>query len=303
MNEPHSKEYFGEYRDLWWNSDFLTLMANRLRLSEVKEVLDVGSGLGHWLSVLLPFLHPTAKIIGVDADPIWVREAPDRITALFGKEVSSRVSFIQGDAQDLNLPQESFDLVTCQTLLMHLDRPELALQGMKNALRKNGTILCVEPENLINFFNISSATEDLDPSEVGTLYEFWLRYERGRKSLGKGRNSVGTFIPQLLAETGFESINAHLNDKCFPMYSPYTASHQKTLIAQHLQWRSSASGLWDKKQVQAYALAGGATPTFFEMAWLILEKSHDIYHAQLKKGSLSAAGGGLTYLFSAQKKE
>jgi hypothetical protein len=31
----------GDWRDLWWNQDFLELMAVRWRLSDVRSVLDV----------------------------------------------------------------------------------------------------------------------------------------------------------------------------------------------------------------------------------------------------------------------
>lgn len=57
---PHSKQYFNDTRDFWWNKDFLQLMANRLCLKDVQKVLDVGCGQGHWGLLLLPFLHPAA---------------------------------------------------------------------------------------------------------------------------------------------------------------------------------------------------------------------------------------------------
>ena len=38
----------GEWRDIWWNQDFLELMARRCRVENVSSVLDVGCGAGHW---------------------------------------------------------------------------------------------------------------------------------------------------------------------------------------------------------------------------------------------------------------
>ncbi len=40
----HSEEYFGDFRDYWYNLDFLELMAKRWELENVKTLLDVGCG-------------------------------------------------------------------------------------------------------------------------------------------------------------------------------------------------------------------------------------------------------------------
>src|SRR5215471_21826965 len=46
--DSHSAEYFGDTRDYWWNLDFLELIGKRLSFDHVQDVLDVGSGVGHW---------------------------------------------------------------------------------------------------------------------------------------------------------------------------------------------------------------------------------------------------------------
>ena len=63
--KPHSAEYFGEYRDFWWNSDFLKLMANRLQLDQAKTVLDVGCGIGHWGQILAPVLPKDVRHVNI----------------------------------------------------------------------------------------------------------------------------------------------------------------------------------------------------------------------------------------------
>jgi trans-aconitate methyltransferase len=71
--QPHSAEYLGEQRDFWWNPDFLRLMARRWRLSDVRAVLDVGCGLGHWGRLLASLLPARAAILGIDREPAWIR--------------------------------------------------------------------------------------------------------------------------------------------------------------------------------------------------------------------------------------
>ena len=51
MNETdakgHSEECFGDFRDFWYNRDFLELMAKRWELTSVKLLLYVGCGQCH----------------------------------------------------------------------------------------------------------------------------------------------------------------------------------------------------------------------------------------------------------------
>ncbi len=49
---------------------------------------------------------------------------------------------------EIPLPDESVDMAMCQTLLMHLKKPEKALQEMKRILKPGGIIMCKEPDNL-----------------------------------------------------------------------------------------------------------------------------------------------------------
>src|SRR5215510_6888703 len=79
--DSHSAEYFGDTRDYWWNLDFLELMAKRLSLDRVQDVLDVGCGVGHWGQLLAKVLPRRARVQGVDRDPLWVEKAGARATA------------------------------------------------------------------------------------------------------------------------------------------------------------------------------------------------------------------------------
>ena len=76
--EAHSAEYFGDTRDYWWNPDYIELTGRRLSFDKVRDVLDVGCGVGHWAQVLAPALPVEAKVIGVDRDPFWIEKANER---------------------------------------------------------------------------------------------------------------------------------------------------------------------------------------------------------------------------------
>ena len=73
----HSEEYFGDYRDYWYNFDFLELMAKRWELNKVNSILDVGCGQCHWTKLISTFLNPGTIIKAVDNDPKWTKENDD----------------------------------------------------------------------------------------------------------------------------------------------------------------------------------------------------------------------------------
>lgn len=77
----HSAEHFGDTRDHWWNLDFLRLMAKRWRLDAVRDVLDVGCGIGHWGMLLASVMPEHARVTGIDREPSWVERAGARVVA------------------------------------------------------------------------------------------------------------------------------------------------------------------------------------------------------------------------------
>src|SRR5438445_69408 len=138
----HSAECFGEQRDFWWHRDFLDLMAARWRLREASSLADIGCGLCHWSRLLYPYLRAPARFAGVDRKARWVAEAPEHFRRAFPKVAPGSITFHQGDAARLPLPDNSFDVATCQTLLMHLAPPPAALR--RNVLWGGGNGTCFE---------------------------------------------------------------------------------------------------------------------------------------------------------------
>ena len=113
-NYPHSARYFNEARDFWWNKDFLQLMATRLCLQDVHSILDAGCGQGHWGLLLLPFLHPDARLVGVEPEEKWRLAARERARQ---DGFAGRTEFVDGTTEKLPFADSSFDMVTCQTFV------------------------------------------------------------------------------------------------------------------------------------------------------------------------------------------
>jgi 2-polyprenyl-3-methyl-5-hydroxy-6-metoxy-1,4-benzoquinol methylase len=101
------------------------------------RVADLGCGVGMTTQLLAQMVGPAGEVVGVDFSGAQVEEA----RALLPTEMSN-VSFVEASATDTGLVRESFDLVYCRFLLIHLPDPELALREMFELLKPNGILVC-----------------------------------------------------------------------------------------------------------------------------------------------------------------
>src|SRR5262245_9423130 len=123
-----------DWRDTWWHQDTLDLMAERLRLDEARSVLDVGCGAGHWGQRISTLLCEGAPIVGVDHEPGFLQDARSRAARF----PAARFEYREGCAEVLPFEDDTFDLVTCQTVLIHVADAEAALREMIRVTRPGG---------------------------------------------------------------------------------------------------------------------------------------------------------------------
>lgn len=112
------------------------------RLNKNDIILDLGCGEGFLIS-LLPQIN---RIVGIDISQIALKKA---------KKILNNKPNIQlkwGDAQKLNIPNESFDKIFCSETLEHLPNPRKAMKEIHRLLKKDGlAIISVPDEKRIQF--------------------------------------------------------------------------------------------------------------------------------------------------------
>lgn len=297
QEKPHSAEYFGEQRDFWWNSDFVALMAGRWRLSEARTILDAGCGLGHWGRVLAPFLSPEAVVTGVDREPEWVLKAAEIAKA----RGLTRFGYRQGDANGLPFADAAFDLVTCQTLLIHVPDPRTTLREFLRVLKPGGLLVLSEPNNLANSLVRDSENFNGDISVLTAAVRLQALCERGKAALGLGNNSIGDLLPALLHEAGLLDLQAYLSDKATLTLPGRSTPEQAAALAQAEDWLSRDFWIWDKDETESYFRAGGGKPEEFPGLWENAMAYQRRSHAAAKEGRLCAVGAGFQYLMSGRK--
>jgi len=296
--KPHSAEYFGDQRDFWWNRDFIDLMAKRWQLAEARTVLDVGSGVGHWSRVLAPFLSPDAALTGLEREPKWVAEAQWRAQAA---GLSGRLRYQQGDALALPFADDSFDLVTCQTLLIHLPDARAGLVEMLRVLKPGGLLAVAEPNNFGSAFILGS-TRFGDPLEaLLRLAGLQIACERGKAALGEGHNSIGELLPGFFSELGLTGLQVYQSDRATWLVPPYETASEQANLRQSLEWDERDFHLWGHDETRRYFLAGGGQASQFDSLWAETRATDQRIAAALRARTEHQAGGGAHYLVSGRK--
>lgn len=293
----HSAEYFGDTRDHWWNRDFLELMARRWELDRAREVLDVGCGVGHWGRLLARVLPAGARVTGVDRDPFWVERATERAAA----EDLTTFRYEVGSVERLPFPDSSFDLVTCQTVLIHVPDIKAALAEMIRVAKPGGMVAVVEPNNAASSLILDGAAFHAPVDEIIALSRFQLMCERGKAALGEGNNSAGELMPGMFAASGLADIRVYLNDKASPLLPPYEGPGQRALAEEITDFARRDFGIWSLEDTRRYFLASGGLEADFEPLWSLALAAAKRSAEAIARGTFTHAGGSIAYLVSGRK--
>lgn len=103
---------------------------------ENKDILEIGCGRGGGLAFLTRLLKPSSAV-GIDRDATAV----DFCNKFWGKP---GLSFIQGDAQAISLPDNSFDVIINVESCHRYDDMNRFLAEVKRLLRPNGIFLLTD---------------------------------------------------------------------------------------------------------------------------------------------------------------
>ncbi|MEO1260758.1 MAG: class I SAM-dependent methyltransferase [Bacteroidota bacterium] len=293
----------GDWRDTWWNDEFLGMMARQWKLEQVQSVLDVGCGVGHWGQRLMRHLSAETHLHGIDPEAEWVKGAHERATKL---GIGNRSTYQVGAAESLPFADESFDMVTCQTVLIHVEDMDAAIKEMIRVLKPGGLFLCAEPNNLGSTAGSFVDRPLLDWSQISDLLELEYRCTQGKFKVGQGHQSAGQVIPAALLACGWKDIHVNTNNQCALLAPPYTDLGAKNFVQLMRDTYNSGAAMvlgGTRENCQRFYLAGGGDPdkfsNFWDLARLHLQKKIE----KIDEGTYVSPGGYIHYLVWGHKEQ
>jgi ubiquinone/menaquinone biosynthesis C-methylase UbiE len=114
-------------------------MAALLQPRVGQRILDLGCGTGDDARALARLVAPGGEVVGVDNSEVMLAEARRRAVGL-----SLSLQYRLGDAQRLDLPDDTFDGARTERTFMHLEAPERALAEMVRVCRPGGKVVVFE---------------------------------------------------------------------------------------------------------------------------------------------------------------
>lgn len=134
-------------REIW-----LDLILSNAPDKERLDVLDLGTGPGFFSIILALEGH---RAVGIDASPLMLETARENARAC-----GANAEFLQMNIQELDFPDNSFDLLVCRNVTWTLYEPEKAYAEWKRVLRPGGRLLIFDA-NWYNHFFDETVMEDM----------------------------------------------------------------------------------------------------------------------------------------------
>jgi len=101
-------------------------------LKEGMRVADFGCGVGAVTRMLAEMVGPAGHVTGVDINRAQLAEA----STFCEQNGLKNTTFVEASAYNTRLPKNSFDLVYCRFLLLHLQNPAECLREMRDVLKR-----------------------------------------------------------------------------------------------------------------------------------------------------------------------
>lgn len=148
--EDKVKTYFRNLKPDWWNPDDTYPFIYTLRFKG-KNVLDAGAGRGRFT---LRFLQrEPSLVVALDISKGMLKCIKEEASK--DRDSKRRLALVEGDAENLPLKDNFFDISVNITVFSHLVHPEYAIQEISRTLQLNGlAVLDSECDNPVSHFYV-----------------------------------------------------------------------------------------------------------------------------------------------------
>jgi len=133
---------------------WLDLVKEHLDDDSALDVLDIGTGPGFFPVVLGREGH---RVTGIDVSDSMIEKAQENC-----RRNEVQASFAIMDAQDLDLPDESYDLVISRNVVWNLEDPEKAYSEWMRVLRPGGKLMVFDGNHYLYLHDKEYGKADAD---------------------------------------------------------------------------------------------------------------------------------------------
>lgn len=178
-NHTYAERIRDNFRIDMTNEEYAHLILKQiLELVKIGKILDVGCGAGYFLDY--------AKRLGWQIFGVELIEK----NAKYAKEKFG-LNVITGRLEDLDFPDNFFDVITMLDLIEHLVNPTAALSKINRLLKKDG-LLCIETPNAGSIYHLLLKKKWISFAEDSHIYFF------NRKNLEKILSKTGFHLVQII---------------------------------------------------------------------------------------------------------
>jgi ubiquinone/menaquinone biosynthesis C-methylase UbiE len=204
------------------------------------QVLDVGCGPGS-ITIDLAARVPGGHVVGLDVAP----DVVDAARAAAVEQGVRNVTFGTGDVYDLQLADDSFDVVHAHQVLQHLSDPVAALGELRRVCRPGGIVAARDADyEAMTWF----------PEEPAL--ERWRALYRALSRANGGEPDAGRRLTSWANRAGFSEVHSSASAWCFadgPTRAWWAGTWAERITRSSFAERATALGLADGDELAALA--------------------------------------------------
>lgn len=173
------------------------LLLDKLNPGNGQAVIDVACGPGTVTRLAAQRVGPKGSVMGCDLSPAMLDLARSKTSI----DAGAPIHYLQCSADALGVPDDAFDLVTCQQGLQFFPNRALALAEMRRVLRPGGKLgisVWCDIDDCPPFLALANALEEVLGTDVAEAY--------GGGPWGFGDASA---LVQLANDGGFTDVEVH----------------------------------------------------------------------------------------------
>ena len=158
------------------------VMLDRIGVGPGWHCLDLGCGPGGITGLMSERVGPSGRVVGLDADPVFVEHAR--------RQAPATLEFVVGNAYRSNLPTGGFDLVHMRFVASTAGEPEALLSEAIRLARPGGTVALQEPDMAtLNCYPPHPAWDRLRSALVGAFASVGADISLARRLFGLARQA------------------------------------------------------------------------------------------------------------------